>query len=234
LPAGGAIDPVAADWHAADRNPLAIAAVEASASLGDAYQPERICDGDRHSKWVCPTRPGPLAPQWIALTLAGGPQRVEGVGVFGERIDNDGDRDIRLGTVHLIRFGADGAWGVGGTWEPPAAVYIQGHSLLRSKPFDSPQRGGHSRQQSFRSSGVLALTTREPRASLAIGYLSATEASPDLTATFVLDEGGTELTAPLRFLGRVLGPGADPVGSGFRGSEAPPTAPAGPFRPRAR
>ena len=118
LPADGAIEPVAADWHAADRRPLAIAAVEASASLGDAYQPERICDGDRHTKWVCPTRPGPQAPQWIGLTLAGGPQRVEGVAVFGERIDNDGviDADVQVEepagfrTVTEIRNATSPAW----------------------------------------------------------------------------------------------------------------------------
>jgi hypothetical protein len=494
-----AVDTVAVDWRAVDRQPLAILAAEASASLGDTYLPERVGDGDRHTKWVCPTRPSPQAPQWVAVTFAGGPQRVEGVAVFGERIDNDGvidadiqvgettgyrtvaevrnatapawvvrfppvpasklrllvlrsggptdhtdvyeievygaplteaelaarmghgfealrralagaerdleavsgvpavwrhrldalarrsaqleaeadqpaasnasararivreveqgtlalsrwrarlaqslaarpgsrelverikseardlirhppatngaggvrtvlatpelawtldgrtgqwsvawhegievaiagagfaaeidgqdvaagagevqvrpfadrlgsgrecvqrwvtngveverdcrvygqeglitlggrirngsPRDRNLGTVHLIRLDADGAWGVGAAWETPAAVHIQGHSLLRSTPFEPAERWGAARVREFRSSGILALVSREPRAALAIGYVQAAEASPDLAATFVLDEGGTGLTAPSRFMGRILGPG---------------------------
>jgi hypothetical protein len=38
-----------------------------------------------------------------------------------------------------------------------------------------------------------------------IGYLRADDASPDLAATFRVDEGGTALSATSRFLGRVLG-----------------------------
>jgi hypothetical protein len=52
---------------------------------------------------------------------------------------------------------------------------------------------------------VLALTSHEPAASLVVGYLRADEASPDLAATFRVDEGGTALSATSRFLGRVLG-----------------------------
>jgi len=125
----------------------------------------------------------------------------------GGRIINGSAADIRLGTTELLNIGDQGGWGLGSTWESPAAVYIQSHSLLRSKPFALPGSLDPAPTQEYRSSGVLALASREPAASLVVGYLRADEASPDLAATFRVDEGGTALSATSRFLGRVLGAG---------------------------
>ena len=123
------------------------------------------------------------------------------------RIVNGSAAEIRLGTTELLSIGDQGGWALSSTWESPAAVYIQGHSLLRSKPFAPPGGLDPAPAQEYHSSGVLALASREPAASLLVGYLRADEASPDLAATFRVDEGGTSLSATSRFLGRVLGAG---------------------------
>ena len=123
------------------------------------------------------------------------------------RILNGSPAEIHLGTTELLNLGVQGGWELGSTWENPAAVYIQSHSLLRSKPF-APSGGlDQAPAQEYRSSGVLALASREPAAGLLVGYLRAQEASPDLAATFRIDEGGTALSAASRFMGRVLGAG---------------------------
>jgi hypothetical protein len=123
------------------------------------------------------------------------------------RIVNSGATEIHLGTANLLNVSDQGGWDLGSTWEAPAAVYIQSHSLLRSKPFATPGGGGSGATQNYGSSGVLALACREPNVALVAGYLRADEASPDLTADFRVDEGGTSLSAASRFMGRVLRPG---------------------------
>ncbi len=125
----------------------------------------------------------------------------------GGRIVNGSAAEIRLGTTELLKIGDRGGWELGSTWESPAAVYIQGHSLLRSKAFASPGGSDPATVHEYRSSGVLALAGREPAAACVIGYLRAEEASPDLAATFRVDDGGTSLSAASRFMGRVLGAG---------------------------
>jgi hypothetical protein len=125
----------------------------------------------------------------------------------GGRVINGSAAEIRLGTAELLKIGDHGGWGLGSTWESPAAVYIQSHSLLRSRPFASPGAFDPAPAQEYRSGGVLALASREPAAGLLVGYLRADEASPDLAATFRVDEGGTGLSATSRFMGRVLGAG---------------------------
>jgi alpha-galactosidase len=387
------VEPVPAAGPPPGELKLPVALAEASASLGESYAPDRICDGDRRTKWVSPLRPSSTQPQWVTLTLAQGPRLVTGLALFGERVDNDGvldadiqvetaggfrtvasvrdastdawlarfepvpasqvrllvlrsggptahtdvwevevwgqpleeteirarlpeavDReaatdtlsngqvavawdpgraewsatwagpaapairgarfsvevdgatlsttpdstqvrrfhdslgsgqalvqvwrqgrtrierelsvydgqpvvtlggrmvnegpvDVRLGTVHLLQLSAEGSWSLGTARESPAAVYLQGHSLLRSRPFPSEAEPGSERAHDYRSSGVLALASRDPAAVLVLGYVRADEASPDVSATFRPDAGGTALTAASRFLGRVLGPG---------------------------
>lgn len=125
---------------------------------------------------------------------------------LGGRITNQSDRDVKLGTTKLLELGDEGAWWTGSAWEPPASVYLQGHSLLRSTPFAPAGELSFPREKSYRSSGVLLLASREPSAALLVGYVRADEAAPDLAATFRLDEGGVKLGANSRFLGRVLGP----------------------------
>ncbi|MEK7674457.1 MAG: glycoside hydrolase family 36 protein [Verrucomicrobiota bacterium] len=129
-----------------------------------------------------------------------------GVLTIGGRIFNESDAAIRLGTIKLIDVSNGGWWWLGQAWELPAAVYIQGHSLLRTAPFTSPVGLDSPAQRSYHSSGVLMLTSRDPRVALTIGYVRADEASPDVAANFRLDEGGVSLAANSRFLGRVLGP----------------------------
>ena len=126
---------------------------------------------------------------------------------IGGRIINGSAGEIRLGTTELLNLGDRDGWALGSTWESPAAVYIQSHALLRSKPFASPGASDAALAQEYRSGGVLALAGREPAAACVIGYLRAEEASPELAATFRVDDGGTFLSATSRFMGRVLATG---------------------------
>jgi alpha-galactosidase len=129
-----------------------------------------------------------------------------GVLTIGGRIANETERPVKLGVTRLAQVQAPGGWLLGKRDEAPAAVYVQGHSLLRSSPFPPAGDLDAPEQKAYRSSGVLALTAREGLWSLLIGYVRADEASPDLAADFRLDEGGVSLSATSRFLERVLGP----------------------------
>ena len=62
LQAQAVIEEISPDWQAADKQRLEIASAEASASLSEQYAPGRIHDGDRHTKWVCPTKPSAANP----------------------------------------------------------------------------------------------------------------------------------------------------------------------------
>lgn len=123
------------------------------------------------------------------------------------RIANESTAEVTLGTTQLLQLNAGGSWGLGPAWESPAAVYVQGHSLLRSRPFPAAGDLDSERERGYQSSGVLALVSRDPAAMLLLGYVRADEASPELSATYRLDDGGTALGATSRFLGRRLGPG---------------------------
>lgn len=127
----------------------------------------------------------------------------DGLGVLtiGGRIVNESGKDVSLGAAQLMNVGDGGWWWIDHASEQPAAVYVQGHSLLRALPFASSKEG------SFRSSGVLMLTSRNPNAALTVGYVRADEAAPDVSASFKLDEGGVSLAATSRFWGRVLSAG---------------------------
>lgn len=133
----------------------------------------------------------------------------DGRGVIGVggRLTNESSNDVLLGTVDLVRTGGSGGWSIGNVLEAPAAVYLQRHSLLRSKPFVSHSALQVPQIEQYRSSGVLALVGRDPGTVLVVGYVRAEEAGPDIAASFELDRGGTALSASSRFLGRVLGPG---------------------------
>jgi hypothetical protein len=126
---------------------------------------------------------------------------------LGGRIVNESDREVRLKAAQLLEASKDGGWWIGQVQEPPASVYVAGHSLLRSSPFEPPERLSSTREKNYRSSGVLLLTSRQPKAVLVIGYVRADGASPDLAAQFRLGAGGISLSANSRFLGRVLGRG---------------------------
>jgi len=123
------------------------------------------------------------------------------------RIANENTAEATLGTTQLLQLHAGGSWCLGPAWESPAAVYVQGHSLLRSRPFPGEGDLDAERERAYQSSGVLAMVSREPAATLLLGYVRADEASPELSAAFRLDEGGTALAATSRFLGRRLDPG---------------------------
>ena len=129
-----------------------------------------------------------------------------GVVTVGGRVTNEGDREVRLGTARLLEVPAHGWWWLGRAWEPPAAVHIQGHSLLRATPFDPAAALEAGNERTYQSSGVLELAGRDPQAALLIGYVRADEAAPDLGARFRPAAGGLALHAASRFLGRVLRP----------------------------
>ena len=54
---------------------------------------------------------------------------------IGGRIVNETAQDIVLGNANLLELGTNGLWRLGRATERPAALYIQGHSLLKSMPF---------------------------------------------------------------------------------------------------
>lgn len=134
--------------------------------------------------------------------------------VVSGRIRNDTTEDVALGTVRWVEVdAAQGWWHSGEIYQAPGAVTVSGSSELVCRPVDE---GGE--QQGYGGTQVLALAHREPDAALLVGFLSAREARPDLAADFELGEGGTNLSARQRFLGRRLPPGQsiepDPVALG--------------------
>lgn len=120
------------------------------------------------------------------------------------RIKNGGNHDVVLGTASLldVRPEHGGWWYVGDVAAAPAAVFLGGASELLCQPA-SDQPG----DQGYSSSGILALTDRGRSAGLAVGYLTAREARPDVAARFKVGQGGMRLAAASRFLGRKLAPG---------------------------
>ena len=129
-----------------------------------------------------------------------------GVLTIGGRIVNETERPVKLGVTRLAQVQAPDGGVLVSRDEAPAAVCLQGNSLLRSSPFPPAGDLDAPEKKAYRSSGVLALVTREPLCALLVGYVRADEASPDLAADFCLDEGVVSLSAASRFLGRVLGP----------------------------
>lgn len=142
LLAQGTIEEVPPDWRAADRERLEIAAAEASATLSGPYAPNRLHDGDRRTKWVCPIRPSAASPQWIALRLAGGEAEIDAVAVFGERIGNDGilDADLQVfmegafKTAASIRAARSASWLA--RFEPVRGSQVRLQVLRSSGPSD--------------------------------------------------------------------------------------------------
>lgn len=124
---------------------------------------------------------------------------------IGGRIINDSSRDIALGTVHNVSIDSAGVWQLGDAKEKPAAIYTQNHALLRSLPFAEPAAMA-SAEQHYSSQGVLALAVRHPSAVLALGFIRAHEASPEIKAEYRMAKGGTRLSASSRFIGRLLKP----------------------------
>lgn len=130
-----------------------------------------------------------------------------GAVTVGGRVANEGAGEAILGTARLLRLEGGGSWLLGSAAEPPAAVYVEGHAMLRSRPFDPLEERGVPKARSYHSGGILALAAREPAAALVFGCVRADAASPDLAAEFEAPFGGTALEARMRFFGRVLGPG---------------------------
>lgn len=122
-----------------------------------------------------------------------------GVVTIGGRISNESNADARLGTAQLLQAAS---WQLGSSAEIPAAVHARNSSQMSVLPFTVTD---NAQQQEYTSSGVITFLTRNPRAALTIGYVRADDASPDLTAKFQRNAGGSELKATSRFLNRVLG-----------------------------
>jgi len=131
-----------------------------------------------------------------------------GVVTVSGRITNTQDRDVSLGTTHLVALSeSDGGWWhAGHVWTSPAALFVGGSSTLLCEPAQGGDLSGDV-DRSYGATQILSLVNRGPTASLTIGYLTALEARPDLSAAFRVCEGGTALSAHQRFLGRTLGPG---------------------------
>jgi hypothetical protein len=126
---------------------------------------------------------------------------------FGGSITNAGDAAVSLGTARLVDVGEGGWWQAGEVFDAPAAVYVGGTSEFLCEPAVSWAAGGTG-DRSFAATQVLAFAERNRPACLVAGYLTGLEARPDLSAAWRWGEGGTALRAELRFLGRVLPPGA--------------------------
>ena len=115
------------------------------------------------------------------------------------RIVNRTGHDIHLNTQHLVDL--YGKYRVGDSNRNPASIYLAGASELQCQPADT------AAERDYRSSGTLALINHSPETALVIGFLTAAQARPDLSAKFQLKTGGTLLLAHQPFLNRVLGNG---------------------------
>src|SRR5439155_17880276 len=86
----------------------------------------------------------------------------------------------------------------------PACVFIGGISELLCEPI---LHGDAGTQRSYGGTGVLALAGGQRKTGLVMAYLTAREARPDLGARFKYGDGGSSMSAHMRFLGRRLRPG---------------------------
>ncbi len=136
--------------------------------------------------------------------------------VISGRIVNRTGRDLPLAAAYMVDLASqDGGWWYAGqAIQTPGVVTTEGLASLGCQPegtfsqlVDAPRTYG--------GSGLLALAHQNPSGSLLIGYLTAQQARPDLSAAFQPTEGGTTMSAVLPFFGRILPPGAtlelDPV-----------------------
>ena len=123
--------------------------------------------------------------------------------VISGSITNKTDRDVSLQTARMVEVSTDdnGWWHAGCLLRAPAMVGYPANPACRPAP------EGVDNDHHYGSSGVLVLAHREPPGSLALGYLTAQEASPGVSARFRVGEGGTALAATLGFGGRKLAPG---------------------------
>jgi len=124
------------------------------------------------------------------------------------RITNPEAKEISLGTTHLLEVLPEeqGWWHLGPAIEAPGAVFIGGTSELLCQPFSGDDSSSKD-EQTYNSTGILTLARREPTGALALGFLTAFEARPDISAKCRVFTGGTALSAHQRFLGRKVGPG---------------------------
>ncbi len=129
--------------------------------------------------------------------------------VVSGRITNRTDREVALGTARMVDLGGtDGAWWYAGqTMRAPGAVLVQGLSELICHPVPLPGEPGDEGRD-YSGTGVLVMAHDDPGTALVLGYLTALEARPDVQGRFKGAEGGTGLTASLRYLGRTLPAGA--------------------------
>jgi hypothetical protein len=119
------------------------------------------------------------------------------------KITNTSKQEISLGTARLINLYHEqhGAWHLGKPAETPAAIY----GVSGTHWFSVPWQPGKT-EQVYTGAGLLLLDGRRPSAALAVGFLSAREARPDLDAVFRVNDGGVRLLAHQPMLGRKLGP----------------------------
>jgi hypothetical protein len=123
------------------------------------------------------------------------------------RIENQSSRDVALGSAQLLSvLNGHGQWQSGSMARIPAAVYIAGASEFQCTPgrsvsWESREAGKYSSTQ------ILQLTDPPSHHGLTVGFLTAFEGRPDLSARFISGRGGRAFSAHESFLNRRLGPG---------------------------
>jgi hypothetical protein len=120
------------------------------------------------------------------------------------KITNKSQHEISLGTARLVNLYKEeqGGWRLCDPIETPAAVY----GASGADWFSVPWQPGKN-EQAYDGSGMILLHSRKPSAALAIGFLTARAARPNLEAVWRVKDGGVRLLAHQPLLGRKLGPG---------------------------
>jgi hypothetical protein len=118
------------------------------------------------------------------------------------KITNGSKSAITLGTMKLAQANGAGTWRIGAGGRAPAAVWVQGASQLMCRVADAV-----GKDAAYSSTQFLALADAEHRGALMLGFLSAREAMPELSAQFSAKNAGAALLMQQRCNGRQLPPG---------------------------
>jgi hypothetical protein len=119
------------------------------------------------------------------------------------KITNRSNSPITLGTMKRAQSSGAGAWRIGADGgRAPAAVWVQGASQLMCGV-----AGQAGKDAAYQGTQFLALATADRRGALIIGFLTAREAMPEISAQFTAKDAGTALVVQQRCNGRQLPPG---------------------------
>ena len=124
--------------------------------------------------------------------------------VISGSITNGTSLDVKVDSVTMVTVAAeqDGWWSLGRAYQSPAAVgYPGGAPPCRPEP---ELLGTGLNDESYGSSGVVALAYQDPRSALVLGFASAQQGAPSVRTGFRPGFGGTTLSATSGLGGRVL------------------------------